>query len=171
MLGDRYNGLLTLLDKAGSIQGRKMLQKVVYLAKEMGYPELHERFDYHWYGPYSETLANEVQELRHLGALVESSEQTAHGYTTYTYSLTERAQKLLKGKTVSDKHEALIKRLVKHNARFLELAATLHYFTKNGYSFADAKAEIKKAKEEQGYTSAEFGQARGFLSDLQSSLA
>lgn len=61
---DRYRGLASFLGLAGTVTGRKKLQKAVYLAQQMGFPGLEERFDYHHFGPYSEALAAELGELQ-----------------------------------------------------------------------------------------------------------
>src|SRR5690554_3270400 len=132
MFENRYDGIVGFFGLVRTLEGRKKLQKAIYLAKEHGFPGLRERFDFHWYGPYSEMLANKVQELVQLGVLEES--EATQGYRTYRYEMKESAVEYFREQIAGARqHETLLFRIVKEDSRFLELASTLHYFLRNGY--------------------------------------
>lgn len=168
MLVNSYSGLASFLGLAGTITGRKKLQKAVYLAKELGFPGLDERFDYHWFGPYSEGLAAEVGELVLLGAVSEDEYRTPGGYPTYSYTLTDRARTLFaeKIKAVS-RYQDGVRMLLQYDPRFLELAATLHFFLRSGYAPEEATREVQVRKAEQDYSRDECEKAVGFLKELK----
>lgn len=167
MFGDHYNGVVGFFSVAGAVSGRKMLQKAIYLAKEFGFPGLRERFDFHWYGPFSETLANEVQELVQLGVL---QENVLHRdtYVLYEYKLNDSAIGYFgQAAREAQRHRSLVLRIVKENARFLELAATLHYFTRLGCNEVEAEQQLARVKADKNYTSADIRSAWHFLAELE----
>ena len=79
--------ILSAIDAAGRIGGRKKLQKMVFISKKLEYP-FQEKFEFHFYGPYSEELTLKVEELCNLGLLSEIKGKE-NGYVHYDYSLTE----------------------------------------------------------------------------------
>lgn len=62
-----------LIQRLGSIKGKKAFQKLVYLAQVIGIP-LDKSYRMHYYGPYSEQVADDMNEMvrdqiiSHLGA-------------------------------------------------------------------------------------------------------
>lgn len=68
--------VMKALAAAGEITGRKKLQKMIYIAKKLDFP-FYEKFDFHFYGPYSEELTCRVEELCALGFLHETKEKKA----------------------------------------------------------------------------------------------
>lgn len=52
---EEHAKLLGLIRHAGEIVGRKKLQKMIYILKKLNYP-FQEKFQFHFYGPYSEEL-------------------------------------------------------------------------------------------------------------------
>jgi len=79
--------LMKVFATAGEVIGRKKLQKMVYIAKKLNYP-FYEKYNFHFYGPYSEEVTLRVEELCNLGFLHELKENKG-GYSQYRYSLTE----------------------------------------------------------------------------------
>jgi uncharacterized protein YwgA len=75
--------LLQLLHVLGRIGGRKKLQKIVHILQERGAP-FPERFEYSYYGMYSQQLRSEVERLESENLVKESP--TVAG-TTVSYSL------------------------------------------------------------------------------------
>ena len=65
MLNDHAK-LMQAVMVSGEIIGRKKLQKMIYIAKKVAFP-FHERFQFHFYGPYSEELTLWVEELCNMG--------------------------------------------------------------------------------------------------------
>ena len=78
---------------AGEISGRKKLQKIVYIAKKLSFP-FKEKYQFHFYGPYSEELTLRIEELCEMGYLNEVREKRA-GYYQYCYSITETGRDFL----------------------------------------------------------------------------
>src|SRR4051795_13197835 len=78
---------------SGEIIGRKKLQKMIYIAKKVSFP-FHEKFQFHFYGPYSEELTLKIEELCNMGFLNEMKEKKG-GYFQYRYTLTEEGQHFL----------------------------------------------------------------------------
>ena len=54
--------VMQLLSCLGEVKGRKHLQKLVYILQNSGVP-FEERFEYSFYGVYSESLQSKVMEL------------------------------------------------------------------------------------------------------------
>lgn len=168
MFVNRYDGIVGFFGIVRTLEGRKKLQKSIYLAKEHGFPGLRERFDFHWYGPYSEMLANEVQELVQLGVLEEEAREVSNGYRTYIYEIDESALDYFDEKVaVARPYQTLVARIVGEDARFLELASTLHYFLRNGYDREHAEQEVMRVKAEKNYAPSDMRRAWIFLDELQ----
>lgn len=155
--------LIDLLDK---VRGRKKLQKIVYLSKQIGVPFSHD-FDYHFYGPFSEALANELEEMKWLGLVDEEKTQTPGGFNQYTYHLSQKGRKLLDAHPDSCTElmpfKEIIQGLNKFDARDLELKATLYFLLQSGFSSAEATKEVKELKAEQDYQDDEIEQSLVYL--------
>lgn len=67
---------MKVFSDSGEIVGRKKLQKIIYIAKKLELP-FYEKYDFHFYGPYSEELTLQVEELCNLGFLHEVKEKKA----------------------------------------------------------------------------------------------
>ncbi len=81
---------------SGEIIGRKKLQKMIYIAKKVEFP-FHERFQFHFYGPYSEELTLRVEELCNMGFLNEIKEKKG-GYFQYRYTFDRHRKRVFKFK-------------------------------------------------------------------------
>lgn len=68
--------LMKVFSDSGEIVGRKKAQKIIYIAKKLELP-FYEKYDFHFYGPYSEELTLQVEELCNLGFLHEVKEKRA----------------------------------------------------------------------------------------------
>lgn len=120
----------TLLSWAGEngLEGRKRLQKVVYLLQEAGCP-LDCRYTLHYFGPYSRDVADRCDEMV-AGGLVEESTSSQSGVTKYTYSLKPETRASLESMRFRDlsRFEELGKRLIKEDLWLLELGSTIGLF-------------------------------------------
>ena len=85
--------IIHAISTAGEISGRKKLQKIVYIAKKLSFP-FKEKYQFHFYGPYSEELTLRIEELCEMGYLNEVREKRA-GYYQYCYSITDAGQDFL----------------------------------------------------------------------------
>lgn len=164
----KYAMLMALLHSVGEVQGRKKLQKLVYLLQEAGYP-FEEDFSYHLYGPYSETLAAEIDELKLLGLLQEREAPTPGGYTQYVYSLSEQGRRYarrFRDQLRLPGLEELARKLTEHGARTLELMASLAFLKRMGYPDAEASRYVRAIKPEQRYRDQEIADALGLVRNL-----
>lgn len=73
--------ILHAIRTAKEVVGRKKLQKMIYIAKRLSFP-YQEKFDFHFYGPYSEELTLQVEELVNMGFLDEVKEKRAVIFST-----------------------------------------------------------------------------------------
>ncbi|OCA82350.1 hypothetical protein A8F94_20820 [Bacillus sp. FJAT-27225] len=149
---------------SGEIIGRKKLQKMIYIAKKMAFP-FQERFQFHFYGPYSEELTLRVEELCNMGFLEECKENKG-GYSQYRYCLTEAGKEFLvmSGVDIPNLEECL-KDMNGQNARFLELVSTVLYF--DGLERSEVAEKVFTLKSSQRYTEEEVDQAYTYISALK----
>jgi uncharacterized protein YwgA len=125
------DGILLVVKACGSNPvGRTALQKLMYFASKLGVVEAE--FSAHYYGPYSQQVANEVASLVDLDFLDECSGfMYASGNTGYSYRLTDDGQKVL---TDANGHKAAIEKVVSFavshfalNPQLLATAAKVHF--------------------------------------------
>jgi hypothetical protein len=165
---EHYAHLAHFLEACGAVEGRKKLQKMVYLAKRLGFP-LTEPFSYHHYGPYSERLSTEIGEMVFYGLVTEEVVGTSRGYKTYRYALTEKGRQLTRQNPFPPSH-GLLAAINKHDSRFLKLSATLDYLMEDGLSAEEAAAKVLELKAEQHYSSDELNRAFQYLRGLKSEI-
>ncbi|MDR4890273.1 YwgA family protein [Bacillus timonensis] len=149
---------------AGEITGRKKLQKMIYIAKKIDYP-FYEKYNFHFYGPYSEELTLRVEELCNLGFLDEVKEKKG-GYYQYRYSLTEKGEQFL-GHYQLDMPplDDCMQTLNSQSARFLELVSTVLYF--EGLDKEEVKEKVFTLKAKQRYTEEEIDEAYQYIDSLR----
>ncbi|MDQ0974410.1 uncharacterized protein YwgA [Neobacillus niacini] len=149
---------------SGEIIGRKKLQKMIYIAKKVSFP-FHERFQFHFYGPYSEELTLRVEELCNMGFLNETKEKKG-GYFQYRYTLTDTGKEFLSLNEVDMPFlQDCLEDMNEQNARFLELVSTVLYF--DNLSKEEVTDKVFTLKSSQRYTEEEIDQAYGFIEALK----
>jgi uncharacterized protein len=149
---------------SGEIIGRKKLQKMIYIAKKVSFP-FHERFQFHFYGPYSEELTLRVEELCNMGFLNEIKEKKG-GYFQYRYTLTDAGKEFLSLNEVEMPFlEDCLEDMNEQNARFLELVSTVLYF--DNLSKAEVTEKVFTLKSSQRYTEEEIDQAYAYIQALK----
>lgn len=138
--------LLLLLLANNSIIGRKKFQKIVYVANLMGWNAFHDYRFYH-FGPYSEDLFKEIENLQQLH-LISVSMLKNNSY--YEHNITEKGKRFLNILTHQNKDSDLVKRtgylieeLNKYTSRELE-AMSSFYFIKNEYPDLDNTSLLQK---------------------------
>ncbi len=92
MLKD-HTKIMHAIAESGEMIGRKKLQKMIYIAKKLTFP-FGEKFQFPFFGPYSEELTVRVEELCNMGFLHEVKEKKG-GYYQYRYTLTEEGKQFL----------------------------------------------------------------------------
>ena len=83
-----------LLQYLGRVDGRKKFQKLVHVLQELGYP-FSERFEYSYYGMYSQQLRGELDSLVSDNLILESETQNPFGHPAFSFEKTEQLDALL----------------------------------------------------------------------------
>lgn len=149
---------------SGEIIGRKKLQKMIYIAKKVAFP-FQERFQFHFYGPYSEELTLRVEELCNMGFLNEVKEKKG-GYFQYRYTLTEPGKEFLSLNEVEMPFlQDCLEDMNSQNARFLELVSTVLYF--DNLARDEVANKVFTLKSSQRYTEAEIDDAYSYIETLK----
>ncbi|WP_085522580.1 YwgA family protein [Tuberibacillus sp. Marseille-P3662] len=157
--------LLTLFSHAGEVVGRKKLQKILYILKKMDYP-FQQKYQFHFYGPYSEELTLQIEELGNLGFVQETREEKG-GYHQYRYVLTESGEEFLGHYDIElPDIQTLIHQLNGQNSRFLELISTMLFFDELDEASLVNKVQVVKKK--QNYTMEEIQSGLDYLKQLKS---
>ncbi|KAA0546152.1 YwgA family protein [Bacillus sp. BGMRC 2118] len=166
MLKDHVK-VMKVFAEAGEVIGRKKLQKMIYIGKKLQLP-FYERYDFHFYGPYSEELTLRIEELCNLGFLQEVKENKG-GYSQYRYSLTEVGENFLQ-QNVEDTPElnGCMKHMNDQNARFLELVSTVMYF--EDLEKEEVMEKVFTLKSKQRYTEDEIEEAYTYINQLKNQL-
>jgi uncharacterized protein YwgA len=155
--------LLVLFQEAGEVIGRKKLQKIVYISKKFRF-DFQEKFNFHFYGPYSEELSLQVEELTNLGFIQESKENKG-GYSQYKYELSTQGREYLGiYPTAMEGYDQFVQLVNQESSRFLELVSTMLYFDK--LNKAELIEKIGKVKSRQNYSVDEIEKAMEFCEDL-----
>ncbi len=125
-------GLIALLAQTTtSIQGRKRIQKMMYLVDGIGWNSVTD-FKFHYYGTYSESLAQEVQGMVNNGWLKENATGELHNY----YVKNRNVVNAMIGRLRSINEQrmeisiSLIRELDKYSTDMLEVSSTLVYLRK-----------------------------------------
>lgn len=160
--------VLQAIRLAGEINGRKKLQKMIYIAKQLSFP-FDEKFQFHFYGPYSEELTVRVEELVNMGFL----EETVHkrgNYSQYHYRLTEAGESFLKTLHISaPPHlQDCLQDMNERSSRFLELVSTILFFRDLDEKKIIEKVQTVKAR--QHYTDEEIAAAFQYIAALKKKL-
>lgn len=157
--------LMKVFSDSGEIIGRKKLQKIIYIAKKLELP-FYERYDFHFYGPYSEELTLQVEELCNLGFLHEVKEKKG-GYYQCRYSPTESGRQFLSQCELDMQDiKPYIDDVNRQSSRFLELVATILYF--EGLDQHEIREKVFTIKSKQRYTDEEFDEAVAYIEKLRS---
>lgn len=163
MLED-HTKIMYAIAESGEVVGRKKLQKMIYIAKKLSFPFV-EKFQFHFFGPYSEELTLRVEELCNMGFLDEVKEKKG-GYFQYRYTLTEEGQHFLGDNSmdIPNLKDCLVD-MNDQSARFLELVSTVLYF--NNLSKEEVQEKVFTLKSKQRYTVEEIDHAYEYIETLK----
>jgi uncharacterized protein YwgA len=155
---------MKVFSSSGEITGRKKLQKMIYIAKKINLP-FYEKYDFHFYGPYSEELTLRIEELCNLGFLNEMHEKKG-GYFQYRYSLTEAGEEFLTHYELEmPPLKDCMEDLNSQSARFLELVSTVLFF--DTLEKEEVKEKVFTLKSKQKYTEEEIEQAYAYIESIR----
>jgi len=120
----------------GSIEGRKKMQKMIFLLQECKIiPNIYE-FEWNYYGVYSGDLAGDVQQGISFELL---SEEKSEGHLYPTYQINLKDEGKLDLRDFSTKKKELINEFSRAETPLLEVASSIVYFKKEGYKDARIK--------------------------------
>lgn len=148
--------LMHFFSIAKEVTGRKKLQKMIYILQKSHVP-FEEKYQFHFYGPYSEELSLRVEELTNLGFVSEEREEKSN-YYQYHYQITDDGQEFLHQFSldmpdITDK----VEQLQQKSSRFLELVSTMLYF--DDLPRHQVPDKIHNVKPKQHYTNTEITEA------------
>ncbi len=164
---ENHAKLMHFFASSDEIVGRKKLQKIIYILKKCEVP-FEERYQFHFYGPYSEELTLRIEELCNLGFINETKEEKKN-YYQYRYQLTDAGNEFLKHYQVE--LPAMGERITKmkeKSSRFLELVSTMLYF--EHLSREEVEEKVRTVKSKQNYTVDEINEAWGFIEEMRRTL-
>lgn len=152
-----------MLKEAGEVIGRKKLQKIIYICKKLQFP-FYEKYQFHFYGPYSEELTLRVEELCNLGLVTEVKESKG-GYYQYKYTVTDEGHEFLGHYDfqMPELHQC-IDEINSQSSRFLELVSTILFFDR--LSKEEVVEKVHTIKRKQNYSDDEITEAYTFIEKL-----
>jgi uncharacterized protein YwgA len=130
-------------ETAGQLEGRKRMQKVVFLLQCAGCP-FEAEYTLHHYGPYSSELAQLTDEMVQVGLLQENSatysigQQFTYQVNAPTVESLTRFEQTEPGKAAKSQladYEQLAKEFLALDVYVLEYAATIAYFNSKGFDW------------------------------------
>ncbi|MDY0409526.1 YwgA family protein [Virgibacillus soli] len=145
------------------VTGRKKLQKMIYILQSCGLP-FEEKYQFHFYGPYSEELSLRMEELCNLGFITEQKEEKS-SYFQYRYEMTKDGEKFLHqfSKDMPQLEEKA-NMIIEYSSRFLELVATMLFF--RDLPRDEVIKKVHTVKPKQKYTEKEFQEAWELITKL-----
>ncbi|MFD2044383.1 YwgA family protein [Ornithinibacillus salinisoli] len=159
--------LMQFFLKAKEVTGRKKLQKMVYILQSLGVP-FEEKYQFHFYGPYSEELSLRIEELCNLGFVEEEKEEKSN-YYQYHYKITNDGLEFLNQFALDmPNYKEQVVKLNGKSARFLELVSTMLYF--NDFNRPEVEEKIQVVKPKQNYSEDEISEAWKFIDELNQGL-
>ncbi|MFD1708696.1 YwgA family protein [Siminovitchia sediminis] len=159
-----HQKLMSVFALAGEIVGRKKLQKMVFIAKKMKFP-FQEKFEFHFYGPYSEELTLRVEELCNIGFVKEVKEDKG-GYSQYRYSITPSGHEFFESESIAiPQLKECLTYMNEQSSRFLELVSTILYF--EDLPQDEVIAKVAELKRKQNYSLEEIDQAYIYIDKLR----
>ncbi|UOQ95018.1 YwgA family protein [Halobacillus shinanisalinarum] len=161
---ENHAKLMQFFSSSEDIVGRKKLQKMIYILKKCEIP-FEERYEFHFYGPYSEELTLRIEEMCNLGFISEAKEEKKN-YYQYRYRITESGREFLEQSAVKlppfDQH---MKEMNAKSSRFLELVSTMLFFEHLPKDEITEKVHTVKSK--QNYSSEEITDSWNFIEKIR----
>lgn len=156
--------LMKFFSSAEEVVGRKKLQKMIYILKKCQVP-FEEKYEFHFYGPYSEELTLRVEELCNLGFISEVKEDKSN-YYQYRYMTTGQGETFLdQSKVDLPPLDVQIGMLKEKSSRFLELVSTMLYF--DDLEKQEVEEKVRTVKQTQNYSEKEFSDAWAFIEEIR----
>lgn len=138
--------LLSILGSVERVKGRKKLQKTLHLLESSG-ADVPFKYEYHFFGPYSAELQEEVNFSVQQGFIEETKTDE-----TYVYTITEKGRKFKERLDASGDYQfilddVLLNSLSQKSSQFLEMVSTYAFLIESGYKPEEAKIKAVELKE------------------------
>jgi uncharacterized protein YwgA len=149
----------TFIDAAGGeVAGKVRLQKLMYLVDQLGIVTGFS-FNYHHYGPYSEELAERVEDDVVFGRVSVEQKRRADGVPFVIYRPRHHNQDDPKSLLRTPGVRAALSAMQRRSATVLELAATIHWlaFVEEVDNWQAELVRRKGVKTEHGRAEAALG--------------
>ncbi|GAE92553.1 hypothetical protein JCM21714_1560 [Gracilibacillus boraciitolerans JCM 21714] len=160
---DNHAKLVKVIAAADGIVGRKKLQKIIYILKKLGLP-FEEKYTFYFYGPYSEELSLQIEELTNLGFVSEVKEKKSN-YYQYRYQVTDQGQEFLEHSLAEvPLVESVVRDMKEQSSRFLELVATMLYF--DHLPKEEVEQKVLEVKKKSNYTTEDMEEAWNFIGKI-----
>lgn len=152
--------IMQFFSVAKEVTGRKKLQKMIYILQKCEIP-FEEKYQFHFYGPYSEELTLRVEELCNLGFLQEEKEDKSN-YYQYHYHVTTAGEDFLSQFSLEmPDMTGKVALLKEKSSRFLELVSTMLFF--DDLSLEETIEKVHVVKPKQKYSDKEMEEAIHFI--------
>jgi len=140
---DRINKLASLLsDAGGKIETRKKLHKLVYLLQAAG-EDFDQRYMYCHYGPFSATLAADLERGVEDDVFCETYDENAG----FTIRLLETVPIYGRGEAaLSEKTRGLLDQFKDEDPQLLEVLGTIVFLARDGYTMPGLKDKLAELK-------------------------
>ncbi|ASF40934.1 hypothetical protein CEH05_17930 [Halobacillus halophilus] len=161
---ENHAKLMQFFSSTDEIVGRKKLQKMIYILKKCEVP-FEERYQFHFYGPYSEELTLRIEEMCNLGFISEEREEKKN-YYQYRYEITESGREFLNHYEMDlpPLHDH-IREMNGRSSRFLELVSTMLFF--EDLPREEITEKVYAVKSTQNYTEEDIQDGWEFIEKLR----
>ena len=140
---DQYIKEIVASTKKRRVEGKKRLQKLVFLLEEAGFPS-GAKFFLKDYGPFSRDVESASDFMSFFGELVERPVEI--GYSNYLATAYELPVDHDEEVSPKDDFVKTVRILDAYRTVDLEIASTIRFFQREGYSFERALRETKEIK-------------------------
>ena len=124
---EEFQKIINLIKIANGVDGRKKIQKMVYILKQKGMG-FKEPFKYHHFGPYSSQLQIELNALVEWKIIEETKSDNS-----YCYTISEDQSYDEQQYNDDEDYRNLIKYLKTQSPSILELVSTFYFLKNKGY--------------------------------------
>ncbi|MCP3027527.1 YwgA family protein [Halobacillus sp. A5] len=161
---ENHARLMQFFSSSDAIIGRKRLQKMIYILKKCEIP-FEERYQFHFYGPYSEELTLRIEEMCNLGFIRETKEEMKN-YYQYRYEVTESGKEFMKHyHTELPPLNRRIDAMNDKSSRFLELVSTMLFF--EHLPKDEISEKVFSVKSKQNYTDEDIEEGWKFIENIR----
>ena len=137
----KFIAILRLLECVQKKVGKTFIQKGIYILQEGLEENIGYRYKLHFYGPFSQELASDIDALHDMGLIDVKYDINSNGYQI---EITDRGKKFLEkfgnNEVKAEKIKKVLSLIGKEQVKGMELIGTVLYFAK----LTDDESEIKK---------------------------